>query len=120
MNSIGDCPQSMWGEVKVGHAYRVLRVAFESRAELDREFFNNLVHAALLRESGLRVQHREIDLEDPKRSKVEQSILGLAGLGMNIARLIETIQEPDGLIEGCILDLVERGAVRYEANGASH
>ena len=39
---------------------------------------------------------------------------------MNIARLIETIREPDGLIEGCILDLVERGAVRCEENGASH
>ena len=197
----------------MGHAYRVLRVAFESRAELGCEFFNNFVHgglfipgafdliygepvvvlvvlpfvagaiefggcvvqtlprefeahggrcgvafefhsvtepspeleagsmpievarleaargldegrrsshAALPPESGLRVQHREIDLKDPKRSKVEQSILDLAGLGMNIARLIETIQEPDGLIEGCILDLVERGAVRYEENGASH
>ncbi|MBC8187393.1 MAG: hypothetical protein H8E78_04205 [Proteobacteria bacterium] len=111
----------------MGHAYRVLRVAFESRAELDREFFNNLVHgglfipgafefhpvtepspeleagsmpievalleaarwldedrrsshAALPRESGLRVQHRKIDLEDPKLSKVEQSILDLAVL----------------------------------------
>lgn len=73
-------------------------------------------HAALPREAGLRVEHQTVDVEDPSLSKIEQSILDLAGLGMTVARLIDTIQEPDRLVEDCILDLVERGAIRFEGS----
>lgn len=74
-------------------------------------------HVTLPMEAGLRVEHQVIDVESPELSKIEQSVLDLAGLGMSVARLIDTIQEPDGLIEGCILDLVERGAIQFENEG---
>ena len=34
---------------------------------------------------------------------------------MKVSRLLDTIQEPDALIETAIVDLIERGAVRLEA-----
>jgi Tfp pilus assembly protein PilZ len=74
------------------------------------------VQAALPRDCGLRVEHRIIDVEDPSLSKIDQSILDLAGLGMTVARLIDTIQEPDRLVEDCILDLIERGAIRVDGD----
>jgi len=65
--------------------------------------------------AGLRVEHREIELDDPSLSKVERQILDRAGVGMKVSRLLDTIQEPDALIETAIVDLIERGAVRLEA-----
>jgi hypothetical protein len=70
--------------------------------------------AILPRKAGLRIQHHEIDVDDPKLSKIERSILDLADVGMSVGRLIESIQEPNGLIEDCIFDLIERGAVSFE------
>ncbi len=65
-------------------------------------------------DAGLRIEHREIDLDDPSLSKVEGQILDRAGVGMKVARLLDTIQEPDAMVEAAILSLIERGAVRLE------
>ena len=65
--------------------------------------------------AGLRVEHHKVDLEDPLLSKIERQILDRAGVGMKVSRLLDTIQEPDALIETAIVDLIERGAVRLEA-----
>lgn len=66
-------------------------------------------------DAGLRIEHREIALDDPLLSKVERQILDRAGVGMKVSRLLDTIQEPDAVIETAIVDLIERGAVRIEA-----
>ncbi len=68
----------------------------------------------LPRRAGLRVDHREVDLDDPNLSKTESRILDLAGVGMTVSRLLDTIQEPDALVEEAILGLVENGALRME------
>lgn len=76
--------------------------------------------AGLPPRAALRVVHHDVDVEDPALSKVESQILDRAGAGMNVMRVLDTIQEPDGLIERTILDLVERGALSLEeaASGA--
>ena len=68
----------------------------------------------LPRRAGLRVEHRAVDLSDPALSKIESRVLDLAGVGMNVSRLLDTIQEPDALIEQAILALVESGALHME------
>lgn len=69
---------------------------------------------SISRRACLRIQHREIDLDDPTLSKIESRILDLAGVGMTVARLLDTIQEPDGAIEAAIHGLVDDGAVTLE------
>lgn len=70
--------------------------------------------AGLPPHAGLRILHHEIDLEDPALSKLQSAILDRAGVGMSVLRVLDTIQEPDGLIERAILDLIEQGALSLE------
>ena len=67
--------------------------------------------SSLSRSAGLRIEHRKVDLNDPALSKVESRVLDLAGVGMTVSRILDSIQEPDGLIEKAIVDLIDRGAV---------
>ena len=60
------------------------------------------------------VEHRQVDLDDPSLSKIESRILDLAGVGMTVSRLLDTIQEPDGAIEAAIHGLVDDGAITLE------
>lgn len=64
--------------------------------------------------AGLRSEHRKVDLHDPNMSKVEARVLDLACVGMTVSRVLDSIQEPDGLIESAILELIEQGALRME------
>ena len=49
----------------------------------------------------------------PKR---ETRVLDLAGVGMTVSRILDSIQEPDGLIESAIVNLIEQGALRMETS----
>ncbi len=64
--------------------------------------------------AGLRIEHSRVELDDPSLGKVTAQILDLAGVGMTVSRLLDTIQEPDRLIEETIAGLIEQGAVRLE------
>ena len=62
----------------------------------------------------LRIERRNSDLHDPDLSKIEACVLNLAGVGMTVSRILDSIQEPDGLIESAILELIEQGALHME------
>lgn len=70
--------------------------------------------AGLPPDAGLRILHHEVELNDPTLSKIESQILDRAGTGISVMRVLDTIQEPDGLIERAIVGLVERGALSLE------
>lgn len=69
-------------------------------------------------EAGLRLEPRALDQAAPDLSKLETRILDLVRVGMTVARLLDSIQEPDGLIEQSVLALVERNVLQLET-GAS-
>lgn len=66
------------------------------------------------RNAGLRVEHRRVDEDPDAPGKIERQVLDRAGVGMNVARLLDTIQEPDCVIEDAIVSLVERGILRLD------
>jgi len=72
--------------------------------------------SGLPRNSGLCVDSGGVDLDDPERSKIDAQIIDLAGAGMSISRILDSIQEPDGSIEGRILALIERGVVELDSD----
>ncbi len=70
--------------------------------------------SGLPRDAGLCVTNRTEAREDADLSKIETLILDLAEAGTTVARLLDMIQEPDGLIERNILALVEQGILQLE------
>ena len=66
--------------------------------------------------AGLRIEHRKVDLHDPNMSKVEARVLDLAGVEMTVSRIFDSIQEPDGLIESAIVELIEQGALHMKTS----
>ncbi len=43
-------------------------------------------------------------------------MLDLAGVGMTVSRILDSIQEPDGLIEPAIVELIEQGALHMKTS----
>jgi len=65
--------------------------------------------------AGLRIEHSQVDLSDPALGKIETQVLDLAGVGLAVDRMRDTIQEPDRAIDEAILRLIDEGIVRLES-----
>ena len=66
-------------------------------------------------DAGLRIEHSQVDLSDPALGKIETQVLDLAGVGLAVDRMRDTIQEPDRAIDEAILRLIDEGIVRLES-----
>lgn len=94
-----------------GALLEAARLADESRACTDF----TLPRTTALRTCTMPVAGAASNVES---SKLEQRILDMARTGATVGRLLDTIQEPDSVIEAAIARLVEQGSIRFEMQAA--